>query len=437
MSTIDRVDTLPTPRSAPSNTVLPQPRLSTLTTDTLAVTVSTLIRTGLQAALLVVIARALGPHHYAALTALFGIAMAVATLSAGGAAVVMVREVAAQRRSLTQAWTQALGCLLVSAPPLSLLAIGLAIGLTPPDTDRWAIAAICVAEVVLTPWCTISAASFQAAAAMRSYAALLALPAAVRLMAGFLLLALAPAAEHALQTWALLHVLACALAAMLCHAFARHRHGPLGPISVSALWDELRSGWGFAAGGTAQATYATVDKVMVLRLCESTQAGAYAIATRLMELATIPAWSASAALAPRLFGLAPPPRWQAPALVIGPALVAAMGVALLGASIPWLFGPAYQQAAHLTALLAGMPAIIALRIYLQLRLNTGGRQTAAASGLAIGACLNLGFNAVLLPRIGVYGAVLALLCTEAAVIVLMAITLRANRISLLNHRHPH
>jgi O-antigen/teichoic acid export membrane protein len=409
-----------------SRTMASTGQRTSLTTDTVAVSVGTVARAASQALLLVVVARTLGPAAYASLTAIFSIALVMAVMSAAGTHVLLVKNVAAGQRTLRDAWGSALGCLALTSAPLLVLATLLALALAPERTGALAIAAICFAEVVLSPWCVVSAATFHACSAMRAFAVISVVPSVLRLAASVVLLGTAGEEQtDALQQWACLYLIASLAAALLCQAAAHHSHGRARVPSLQVMVRDIQVAWPFAAGAVAQSAYSAVDKVLVARLCEGSVAGAYALAIRLVELATVPAWSAAAVLAPRLFSAegsrvpAAQHTHHAFTRVVGPALLLSVAMAISTPLIPLVFGHTYQEATIIASMLSVMPGVIAVRIFLQLRLNTTGMQRHAAVCLLVGTAISASLNTLLLPSMAARGAVIALIAAELSMVACM------------------
>jgi PST family polysaccharide transporter len=181
----------------------------------------------------------------------------------------------------------------------------------------------------------------------------------------------------------------------------------------------LKEGWGFALAGLLGALAVRLDQVAVAGVLGDAPAGLYFGALRLMEFPILVATATATSLFPSLAieGNEPAMHVQLEKVFFIVALVS--WVTAIGATVagPWLtpliLGRAYAQAWPVLAI-HGWAALFYFSgfvraNYLALRSASGTQASAAASSLAV----QVVFNILLVPRIGICGAALAFLVTQA------------------------
>jgi O-antigen/teichoic acid export membrane protein len=179
---------------------------------------------------------------------------------------------------------------------------------------------------------------------------------------------------------------------------------------------ELRR-WRTAAGpllaiAGLQVLNARVDVVLLGALADPVEVARYAVPNRLAALIGMPLLAANAALGPtiaRLHAAGDRAGMQAAVsraarLSCAAALPIAAGLLLGGGTALGLFGPAFVSATDLLTVLGlAQLANVAMGSVGLILLMTGHARTAAL-GLGLSACLNLGLDLALIPRLGAMGA---------------------------------
>lgn len=392
------------------------------------------VRALAQAVSLWLIARALGPEGYGAITAVVSIAGAFGYMLAFGSPLSMVNAVAKHERSLSQAWRETLAAGLASMPFLLLAYAGVAIWILPAPVPLLVVVCFAFAEIVVMPMC--QACVYVAIAADRHVdaAKLTLLPALVRLAFASALWPVVrwSGTADALPIWSLMY-LSSALVAL--YLSLRHLR-PLTGGSLSPLWAGLgattRQGLPFAAAGLAQKLAGDADKALLAGLASLHAAGTYGLAYRMLEMAQMPlqalGMSTATHLARRhghshraatrdLMHILPIP--IAYALLAVPVL---FGVAWL---VPWVFGPAFASASTSIRALAFLPLIMAPRVQIQASLNAAGLQGQVAATHFAGAALGIAMNLYLIPRFGISGAIIVAYLVESSVLILQCLVIHS------------
>jgi len=200
-----------------------------------------------------------------------------------------------------------------------------------------------------------------------------------------------------------------------------------------ALLDGMRKGTAFAISSMAGVSYQEVDKVLMLQNLGAAIVGPYTVAFRVASIFLMPVTALVSAGLPRLMLYAGSDNgmrtYRAMLLCgVGYGLLVGAGVVSVAHWLPRVFGSDYAPAIHWLILLAPWPVLFALRHCMAARLTACGRQAARTCIEVVGLGVVVVLNVVLLPRMGVGAAVLALLMAEILVAASMWLTI-ARRVS--------
>ncbi len=189
------------------------------------------------------------------------------------------------------------------------------------------------------------------------------------------------------------------------------------------LWGTmLAAGLPIAASHLLSTINTNLDQVMLGLIRTQTEVGWYAAAYRVVTAATIPWQIAYQAFLPALSSAAGDPEaMRAHARPFATALYAlglpiAAGGFLLAPDIVAIFGADYAPAAVPLGILLVSLAPMYARVVYGGSLIAWDRQRAYTGVLAVGAALNVGLNFALIPPYGMWGAAVATLVTEGAVV---------------------
>ncbi len=394
-----------------------------LVRGTLAMTVGMGLRTLAQAGVFLIVARVLGIEAYGAYAAVLALAGGLGSFAGFGVSVLMLRDTARDANAFAAAWGRTLAALALTAPVL-WLAYGLTAWVALPGDIPWAVVAwIGVAELIFAPIALVAMHAYHGHERIGRAARLVLAPVLPRLAAALLLvpLALWLAPGMRLQAWAELYALAAASAAAYAMWLVRRDLS----VDFRPIWADLgrslREGWAFAVGGAALRLYADIDKTLLARLSTLEAAGAYSVAYRVTDMASLPLNSLLAAAVPRVFrageqGAHHAARYALRLLPLPLAYTAAIGGVLyfIAGWLPWVLGPSFALAVEALRWLAWLPLISLPRLFMQTALIGGDRQSLLAAVLGVGAALNILLNLWAIPRWGWQGAVGATYAAEIA-----------------------
>lgn len=391
-------------------------------------------RTFAQALSLWLIARALGPDGYGAITAVVSIAGAFGYLLAFGAPMNMINTVPRGARTLPEAWHDTLKAAFASMPLLLLSYAAVALFVLPGAVPAVVVACFALAEIVVLPMCQACVYACIAADRRGDAARLTLLPALVRLLfAG----ALWPIVQwldpaRALPVWACMYLgsglLALALALRHIRPWTRRSHAE----RRHSLRTVVRGGLPFAIAGLAQKLASDADKALLASLASLHAAGIYGLAYRMIEMAQMPLQALGMttvthlarhhahghrSVARELLHILPIP--------IAYAVLAAPALFLGSWLIPWVFGPPFAPAADAIRDLALLPLVMAPRIQIQASLHASGLQDRVAASHFAGAVTGIALNVALIPHWGIRAAIAAAYVVETLLLLLQASALLA------------
>lgn len=391
------------------------------------------VRVALQAAWVILLARAIGPGDYGSFAGMAGLAAALGALTGLGFGMLMIQDASRNREDFAPAWKRAL--ILTLGSGFALWGLYMA---TAPLLFRvhnvWLYAAIGLPELVCLPVTLVASYAFQLHERMGWAGALFSLSAVGNLFAVLIFLGFSPG--HALRYYLPFHaaisVLAGASAVGLVLVLLAP---PKARFEISRR--DVREGMGFSLMRIADTGMTSLDKTLVLLLAGSHIAGIYGSAYRLVAVLAMPATSLGMAALPRLFrihttGTDAPARKSGLVGVLLAAtaaygVIAAVLAYLLSGVLPILFGAAFAQAAQAARWLAISPLLYGLYTLGCNILVTSHRRTlrvlAQAAGIAILAITAL----VWIPRFGLKGAVGMLLFSQGATALLLWVLVRWNR----------
>lgn len=400
-----------------------------LARNTVVMTAGLGVRTVLQVALFVGLARTLDVDGYGAFVATLAIVTLFMPMIGAGTGILLVREVARDPGEFPRQLGRALVSIILTAPPIFGLAVLLGMVILPADIPRPVLISLAAAELLAAPIVELSARCYQPFEHMGRMAGLQVGLVALRLLA-LAILFLIHSDLH-LVAWACGYAAAtafAALAALTC--VIRDLGSPR--WSGLAVRTALSEGLPFALGGAAGRVHAEADKAMLARLDSVNAAGLYSAAYRVAELALLPIHSFLGSAFARLcregrLGLREVARLAVGLLPVPAVYALLSGVFLffLADIVPWVLGTGFAESAEVLQWLAGLPFLALLRITLVTIAGAAGYQRMSGGTVILGGLTNVFFNLWLIPQWGWWGAVAATYVAEATMSALLFLGLAA------------
>jgi O-antigen/teichoic acid export membrane protein len=391
-----------------------------LARGTLLTTSGLVTRAGLQAAYLVVVSRWLGAESYGLFAGSVTAAILLMPLAGWGMGYVFTELASHGSGPATGLWPRIVSQALLSGVLVAVVVVALTGTAMSVRVDLADMALLAVAELVALPLAQIAAMAL-VAMNRSDFGALAtcAVPAA-RLSGAIGLVAagLSPSVHLLAMTHCLGSVVATVLVMALANRVVNGRANAV--ASAKALPGRLallREGASYAAGAMASLTYVEVDKVLVLQLLGAGAAGTYTAAFRVTSVLVIPITALVGNALPRLFaaeraGQGSPLLRRIATAAIGYSVIGGLLALVAAPLMPLVFGAEYRGSSQFVTLLAAWIPLAALHLTGATALVAAGGKTARLVVEAAGLTLIVLLNLLLLPRLGVQGAIVALLIGE-------------------------
>jgi O-antigen/teichoic acid export membrane protein len=392
-------------------------RKSRLARNTVWMTLGQGLRLVIQALYFVLIARSLGAVNYGAfvgVVALVGIVYPFATLGSGN---LLVKNVSRDAKLFGLYWGRALATTAVSSSILFSAVLLLSHFALPGSIPFRLVILVAGSDLFGLSIIQLCGQAFQTFERLNWTATITVMGSASRLTGALILVAL----HHhpsALQ-WGYLYFCSTWVVATAALVLVSMKVG----APRFRLWKsvaEMREGFYFSAGLSAQTIYNDIDKTMLARLGTLEAAGIYGAAYRLIDVTFVPIQSLLAAAYPNFFrtgvagisatlGYARRLVWGALAYSI-----AACVAILLGAGIvPIILGPEYNATAEALRWLSLLPVLKVLHYFLSDSLTGAGYQgvrTCIQAGVAL---FNVLINLWIIPAYSWRGAAWSSIASDA------------------------
>jgi O-antigen/teichoic acid export membrane protein len=366
-----------------------------------------LIRVGLQALWMLVIARTLGASGYGLLAGYTGLASAMGAFTGLGFGLTMLQEASRDHSRFGTTLRHASGATVISGTGLWLLFTVAGNALLGHGLPTFAIACVGIAELLAFPTAILSSYAYQAhdrpGMAGMMYAVI---PASNLLaVAAFLVCG----SDRSLTGYVPYHAgFACigatgAWIVMRCHLTPGKAQAPLPTRS------EIKESAGFSLMRVVDTAMVALDKSLVLRLAGPEVAGYYTVAFRLASVLAIPVSALAMAALPRLFRARKPAETTrlATSLLSASAvfgILAAIGMLASASLLPWLLGASFADTAHAARMLCATPLLLGLAATGANVLVTSQRRLLRTAAQATGLAVLYGLGVLLVPRDGIEGA---------------------------------
>jgi O-antigen/teichoic acid export membrane protein len=363
----------------------------------------------LQAAYFVVIARTLGAGGLGAFAAATALSQLISPMAGLGSGNVLIQHVARRREAFDHYWGGALTLTLV-AGAISVGAAALVGRALLPATIATSLV-ICVAtsDLVFATVLFLCGQAYQAQEKMARTAQLPIVTTFLRLLAAFVFVA--TPGQHTAAQWGYYYLASTAIStATALWLTSRELGRPV--IRFNYTTRDVRDGFYFAAGISAQNVYNDIDKVMLGRLVPDLSAtGIYSAAYRVIDVLLVPIRSIGQAAYPKFFKhgargvrssakvaqqLLPP--------AVGYGTLAAIAMFLVAPLLPQLLGHDFDQAAGAVRWLSLLPILKSVQFAAADALTGAGFQATRTVLQVVVAGINIGINFPLITHYSWRGA---------------------------------
>lgn len=382
------------------------------------------IRVVVQAAWVIVLARALHVAEYGVFAGLAALAGSLSGLSGLGSGMVMLRHASSTPTAFTYLWRQGIQITLISGTLLACIFILIlrCIAAT-HGTGYLIIVAIGVSELFCTPLVTFCSQAFQAHERLGWSVALPTLSALVRLLVTIIFVLDSSVSD--LDGYACYHVgsaLISATVAVLASFWI------LRPPRHRFHWrrTEAREGITFSALFFTSSATTDFDKPLVLHFGDAGVAGSYSIGSRFVNVIALPVVSMIMAVQPRLFRAAGKNTKlvrHAIMAIAGYSLIAILLMQALASMLPILLGEDYAPAIPVARMLVLIVPLYGMRLLATSQLTALGKLGIRVLVEAVGVVALIASMAWLVPAFAMSGAVSATLASELLLALLAWVAL--------------
>jgi O-antigen/teichoic acid export membrane protein len=399
----------------------PQAKEDSLLKSTLWLLFSNGSRLFLQAAYFVIIARVLGPDQYGAFVGATSFVAILAPFSSLGSGNLLVKAVSRDKSLFREYWGNALFRIFTSGLAFGALCMLIYPLFLPKEISGVLVALAIFADLICLRLLEVCGQAFQSVLWLKKTAQLNLLPQISRLIAAIALWQFFPKAD-ALQ-WTILYVIGTTVTSAIAVLWVQQKLGK----PKLALWrikPELKEGFYFSIGLSSQTIYNDIDKTMLTRLATLSDAGVYAAAYRLIDVAFVPVRSLLGAAYARFFrhgasginGSLQFAKRLLPAAG-GYGIVAGIGLYLGAPIVPLAFGSEYAGTVDALKWLALIPLLKSMHYFAADALTGAGFQSLRSMMQITVAVLNVSLNLWLIPAYSWQGAAIASLASDGLLVV--------------------
>jgi O-antigen/teichoic acid export membrane protein len=378
------------------------------------------LRAASQAGYFVIAARELSIDEFGAFVATTAVVAVLSPFSSLGIGGLLVRNVAQRRGDSASCWATAVAVTMGSGLFLAVSVSMAAQLVLPRGTPMFELLFIALGDLLVSRFIELSAQAFQAHKRFNQAAFYNLLPGLSRLTGS--LIFLTPINVDPIS-WSAAYMIAPLPAAIFSTYKASRLFGYARP-NLCRYRQEWLDGILFAVGQSSQTVYNDIDKSMLGRLGSSADAGAYAAAYRIIDLSFTPVRALLSVNYPKFFSegkqgcrtnLLLTRKLATPALVY--CLLAGASLYFAAPTMTYLLGQEYTHSVRTIQLLVAIPGLRALHYMAADSLTGSGHQKGRTLVQAAVAAVNIVMNAILIPREGLGGAVIATLAADSLLVL--------------------
>jgi O-antigen/teichoic acid export membrane protein len=377
----------------------------------------------LQAAYFVVIARTLGPSGYGAFVGAAALSALAAPFAGLGAGNVLIQYVSRDPKSFSRYWGGSLAVTLAGG----LLSVGIVVvaarAVLPSTISTILVACVAISDLLFATVLYLCGQAYQAVEKMQRTAQLPIITTALRLVAALIFVSLP--GSHSPARWGAYYVICTALSTGVALWITIRELGrPV--LEFTYGLTELREGFYFASGISAQNVYNDIDKMMLSRMSTLNATGIYGAAYRIIDVAMVPLRALTAAAYPRFFRHGA--RGVNASLTVARQLIpAAVGYGCLAGGLlfvvapilPRFLGHDYANAVEAVRWLALLPVLKSIQSFAADTLTGAGHQATRTSLQVFIALFNVAINVPLITGWSWRGAAWASLITDGFLAALL------------------
>lgn len=378
------------------------------------------VSTLFQAGYFVLIGRALGSHQYGEFVGAASLVSVMSQFSSLGMDSIIIRDLSRDRTRFSSVWGLSLE--LSTLGFLAVAAIAMIVGhfILSPEV-RILLPFIAVSDALFARLSLLCSKAFQAVNNFAYTARLMALSNLARvLMAGILYLHVLR--SHELSTayaWTKIYCISSFAAALMGIVLVSKKLGM--PTWARPSWKIVSEGISFSLSGSSVLIYNDIDKTYLVSVGQSSAAGIYTAAYRIVDVASTPIYGVYAAAYSRFFTEGAKSTLHACRLSLRllkrTALYASAAAILMfftAPVLPYVLGKSFASSTNALRWLSLLPLIRCFHYAAGGTITGSVSQWYRTTQQIAAAALNLGLNVLLIPRFSWQGAAAASLLTDGA-----------------------
>ncbi len=376
------------------------------------------VSTLFQAGYFILIGRALGSHQYGEFVGAASLVSVMSQFSSLGMDSIIIRDVSRDRTKFSSSWGLALELSALGFLAVATVAIIVGHFILSPEV-RILLPFIALSDALFARLSLLSSKAFQAVNNFAYTARLMALSNLARaLVAGVLYL-------HVLQThqlstaytWTRIYCISSLAAALMGMALVNKKLGM--PTWMRPTWRIVSEGVSFSLSSSSISIYNDIDKTYLVSLGQSSAAGIYSAAYRIVDVASTPIYGVYSAAFSRFFSEGAKSTLHASRfsrrLLKRTALYSVAAAVLMFFSaplLPYVLGKSFASSTGALRWLCLLPLIRCFHYAAGATITGSVSQWYRTTQQIAAAVLNLGLNALLIPRFSWQGAAAASLLTD-------------------------
>ena len=381
------------------------------------------VRIIVQAGYFVLIARALGPREYGAFVGTVALIAIAAPFAGAGSGNLLIKNVSRDKSLFAVYWGNALFMLLVSGLALMGVIVLVAHWILPPAIPTALIVLICLSDMIGARINDFAAQAFQAMDRLSYTARVGLVPFVLRLLSAVIIISVWHHASALTLGW--FYLGSTAISSTIGMAMVNWKLGRP-RLELSRIPAELKEGFYFGAGLSAQTIYNDIDKTMMASLSTLDATGIYGAAYRVIDVAFTPVRAVKDAAYANFFrsgqnGIAASYAYAKKLLprLAGYAILAFAGLFVLGPLLPLLIGKDFARTVEALRWLALLPLLKTIHYLVSDSVTGAGYQGLRTAAQVFVALLNVGLNFWLIPLYSWRGAAWSSLACDGALALIM------------------
>jgi O-antigen/teichoic acid export membrane protein len=385
------------------------------------------LRLVIQSAYFVLIARGLESSEYGAFVAVVAIAAIVSPFVGLGTSNLIIRNVARNPASFSRSWGNGL-LVTLSTGTLGTALVFSCSFLLPAHVHRIDLLFIAMADLIGGGLLYFCGSAFSALSRFSTTAQINVWWSLSRIIGLAFLISIRH--HPPIEDWAATYLMATCITSLVVLIIGLKVLGRP-TLQTSEIWPEVKEGFFFSVGISAQTIYNDIDKTMLAKLGDLSSTGIYGAAYRIIDVSLVPLRSLLSAANPGFFraghqgGIRETIRYMRRMLLhtIGYSVAVVAGLLLFAPIIPHILGAGYARSVGALRWLALLPLLKTMHSFFADALTGAGHQRTRTAIQVFVAIFNVLINLWIIPAYSWVGAAWSSLASDGLLVCLMALAI--------------